>query len=156
MIKTGHIEFIQVCRVLLGKKTLTLTFSRFREQLNKNKQRLTWSVIMSFLVKGSSVRRSLKLFVLKFSCSTAWTERRAQHNIVVLMAVWQYKVMWIWALSWACEVTYLMRKHIACDLVGNNMRVICEDIVQNRAVILSYSKTKRRVECHSTSSTQQH
>lgn len=31
-----------------------------------------------------------------------------------------------------------MRKHIASDLVGNNVGIICEDVVQNRAVILSW------------------
>lgn len=35
------------------------------------------------------------------------------------------------------KFTHLIRKHIASDLVGNNLRIICEDVVQNRAVILS-------------------
>lgn len=42
------------------------------------------------------------------------------------------------------EFTDLIRKHIPGDLVGNNVRIICEDVVQNRAVILSWNKTKQR------------
>lgn len=39
-----------------------------------SKQQCTCSVIMSFLAKGSSVSRSLKLLVLMLSCSTAWEQ----------------------------------------------------------------------------------
>lgn len=43
-----------------------------------------------------------------------------------------------------CEFTHLMRKHVACDLVGNNVRIVCEDIVHNGAVILSWNKIKKK------------
>lgn len=35
------------------------------------------------------------------------------------------------------KVTNLVGKHISSDLDGNNVGVICEDVVQNGAVILS-------------------
>lgn len=44
-----------------------------------------------------------------------------------------------------CEFTYLIRKHIAGDLVGNDVRIVGEDIVQNGAVILSWNQMTRKV-----------
>lgn len=44
------------------------------------------------------------------------------------------------------QFTHLMRKNVAGDLVGNNVRIICEDVVQNRAVILPWNKMKRKSE----------
>lgn len=44
-----------------------------------------------------------------------------------------------------CEFTYLIRKHVAGDLVGNDVRIVGEDVVQNRAVILSWNQMKRKV-----------
>lgn len=35
------------------------------------------------------------------------------------------------------DFTHLVGKHVAADLVGNNMRVVGEDAVQDGAVILS-------------------
>lgn len=82
---------------------------------------------MSFLVKGSSVRRSLKLFVLKFSCSTAWRERKIckditgfLHKIWILLVAWQHKVMWIWSrihISTLCRLSswgHLPHEKIHC------------------------------------------
>lgn len=33
---------------------------------------------------------------------------------------------------------YLIRVHIACDLIGNDVRVVVEDGVENRAVIFAW------------------
>lgn len=43
-----------------------------------------------------------------------------------------------------CKLTHLIGKHVACNLVGNNVGIICEDAVQNRAVILSWNVMKRK------------
>lgn len=44
-----------------------------------------------------------------------------------------------------CKFTYLIRKYIAGDLVDNNVRIICEDVVQNRAVIFSWMEMRRKI-----------
>lgn len=80
MEEVGNIEFIQVCGVLQKQnKTNKKNHHHIKGSMLstlqiKIKQRPTWSVIMSFLVKGSSVSRSLKVLVLMLSCSTAWVE----------------------------------------------------------------------------------
>lgn len=48
------------------------------------------------------------------------------------------------------SVTHLIRKHVAGDLVGNNVRVICKDVVQNRAMILSWNKIQGKLEAATT------
>lgn len=47
---------------------------------------------------------------------------------------------------------HLMRKHIPSDLVGNDVRVICEDVVQDGAVILSWNENNRMKVRHKRSS----
>lgn len=46
-------------------------------------------------------------------------------------------------LTVMADFTHLVRKHIAGDLVGDNMRVVGEDTVQYGAVILSCKKSRR-------------
>lgn len=58
---------------------------------------------MSFLVKGSSVRRSLKLFVLKFSCSTAWRERKICKDIKGFLHNATYESYWWHDNTKSCE-----------------------------------------------------
>lgn len=44
-----------------------------------------------------------------------------------------------------CELTNLVRKHVAGDLVGNDVRIICEDVVEDGAVILPWNRMKKRI-----------
>lgn len=62
--------------------------------------------------------------------------RTEVNNIFLCVCVWD---VFLWRI-----VTNLVRKHIAGDFVGNDVRIIREDVVQNWAVIFSWNEMRRR------------
>lgn len=50
-----------------------------------------------------------------------------------------------WKGKWTdFDFPHLIGKHIASDLVGDDMRVVGKDAVQNGAVILSWNKKQQK------------
>lgn len=47
------------------------------------------------------------------------------------------------AVTVTADFTHLVGKHVAADFVGDNVRVVGEDAVQDGAVILSCNKSRR-------------
>lgn len=146
-------------------------------------QQPTCSVMMSFLVKGSSVSRSLKDLVLMLSCSTAWVETQISKTMKALahrlrLLIWLivqlrkclFDTVTVYMANQRnycclqlnlfdvrqekCKLTHLIGKYVASNLVGNNVGIICEDAVQNRAVILSCNVMKRKKQAEQQSHSQ--
>jgi len=68
-------------------------------------------------------------------CMRLYTSAFKLQSGVTIVIVWR-------SVQQVSEFTNLIRKHISGDLVGNNVRIVSEDVVQNRAVILSWEKKK--------------